>query len=149
MDLTRHAMLNDLGLVQHAVLESPDQNTVHVIYGRDNRYFVLTELTTELEARTGLKLVPPQSPVATSSSEGESVVIVIVGRHDSPFIELRSSDCDDSLTDGLLREAAETAAHPDTYTLFLQKGGHRPDWVDSKLPRSTLMFFHSVLGEFW
>ena len=139
MDLTRRAMLNDFGFVQHTVLESPDQNTVHVIYGRDNRYFVHTELTKELETRIGLKLVPPQSPVATSSFKGDRVVIVIVDHHDS-------------LTDRLLREAVETAGHPDTYTLFVQKKGHRPHWVDSKLPRSTLMQYPQsdvMRSQFW
>ena len=139
MDFTRRAILNDFGLVQHAVLESPDHNTVHVIYGRDNRDFVHTELTKELETRTGLKLVPPQSPVATSSSRGDSVIIAIVDCHDSlPYRRLLRND-DDTLTDRLLHEAVETAGHPDTHTLFLQCGRYRPDWVDSKLPRSTLM----------
>ena len=110
------------------MLESPDHNTVHVIYGRDNRNFVHTKLTKELETRTGLKLVPPQSPVATSSFKGDSVVIVIIDYHDS-------------LTDRLLRETVETGGHPDTATLFLQKEEYRPDWVDSKLPRSTLMVY--------
>ena len=158
-------MLNDLGLVQHAVLESPDQNTVHVIYGRDNRDFVHTKLTKELETRTRLKLVPPQSHVAKPSSKEDSVIIAIVGRRDSlpnrslfrneddlhPYRSLlRNKDGsltdrsvlrndDDSLTDRLLREAVETAGHPDTYALFLQKKEYLPDWVDSKLPRSTLM----------
>ena len=139
MDFTRRAILNDFGLVQHAALESPDHNTVHVIYGHDNRDFVHTELTKELETRTGLQLVPPQSPVATSSSKEDSVVIVIIDYHDS-------------LTDKLLREAVETAGHPDTYTLFLQKKGYRPDWVDSKLPRSTLMQYPQsdvMRSQFW
>ena len=128
MDLTRRAILNDFGLVQHAVLESPDHNTVHVIYSHNNRDFVHTELTKELETRTGLQLVPPRSPVATSSSKGDSVVIVIV-------------DCHDSLTDRLLREAVETVGHPDTSTLFLQKETYCCDWVESKLARSTLMVY--------
>ena len=128
MDITRRAMLNDFGLVQHAVLESLDHNTVHVIYCCNNRDFVHTELTKELETRTRLKLVPPQSRVATPSCKGDSVVIVIVDSHDS-------------LTDRLLREAVETAGHPDTATLFLQKEKYRPDWVESKLPRSTLMVY--------
>ena len=76
MDPTRRAMLNDFGLVQHAVLESPDHNTVHVIYEHTQIHFVHTELTKELETRTGLQLVPPQSRVATSSSKGDSVVTV-------------------------------------------------------------------------
>ena len=128
MDITRRALLNDFGLVQHTVLESPDHNTVHVIYCRNNRDFVHTELTKELETRTGLKLVPPQSPVAKPSSKGDSVVIAIVDRHDS-------------LTDRLLREAVETAGHPDTYTLFLQIEGYCLDWVERKLARSTLMVY--------
>ncbi len=128
MDLTRRAMLNDFGLVQHAVFESADHNAVHVIYRHTQKPFVHTELTKELETRTGLQLVPPQSRVATSSSKGDGVVIVIVDSHDS-------------LTDRLLREAVETAGHPDTHTLFLQKGEYRPDWVDNKLPRSALMLY--------
>ena len=128
MDLTRRAMLNDFGLVQHAVFESADHNAVHVIYRHTQKSFVHTALTKELEIRTGLQLVPPQSRVATSSSKGDGVVIVIV-------------DSQDSLTDRLLREAVETAGHPDTHTLFLQKGKYRPDWVDNKLPRSALMLY--------
>ena len=139
MDLTRYAMLNDFGLVQHTVLVSQDHNTVHVIYDRNQKQFVHTELTKELETRTGLQLVPPQSRVATSSSKGDGVVIVIVDSHDS-------------LTDRLLREAVETAGHPDTHTLFLQKGEYRPDWVDSKLSRFALMLYPESDGElsqFW
>ena len=144
MDLTRRAMLNHFGLVQHAVFESADHNAVHVIYRNIEMPFVHTELTKELETRTGkkyigLQLVPPQSRVATSSSKGDGVVIVIVDRHDS-------------LTDRLLREAVETAGHPDTHTLFLQKGEYRPDWVDDKLPRSALMLYPESDGErsqFW
>ena len=122
MDLTRRAMLNDFGLVQHAVFESADHNAVHVIYRHTQKPFVHTELTKELE------LVPPQSRVATSSSKRDGVVIVTVDSHDS-------------LTDRLLREAVETAGHPDTHTLFLQKGKYRPDWVDDKLLRSPLMLY--------
>ena len=139
MDSTRRVMLLDTSPVQHAVLESPDRNTVHVIYSHTQRHFVVTELTKELETRTGLKLVPPQSRVATSSSKGDGVVIVIVDSHDSR-------------TDRLLREAVETAGHPDTHTLFLQKGKYRPDWVDNKFPRSALMLYPESDGErsqFW
>ena len=100
MDLARRAMLNDFGLVQHAVFESADHNAVHVIYRHTQQPFVHTKLTKELKTRTGLQLVPPQSRVATSSSKGDGVVIVIL---DSP----------DPLTDRLLREAVETAGHPD------------------------------------
>ena len=139
MDLTRRAMLNDFGLVQHTVFESPNHNTVHVIYVHNNRYFVHTKLTKELETRTGLKLVPPQSPVATSSSRGDSVIIAIVGRHDS-FIH-RSALWNDDDTDRLLRKAVETAGHPDTHTLFLQIGMYQPCWVNDKLARSTLMVY--------
>ena len=128
IDLTHRAMLNDFGLVQQAVLKSSDHNAVHVIHGHNHKQFVHTELTKELETRTGLQLVPPQSRVATSSSKGDGVVIVIV-------------DSDDSLTHWLLRKAVETAGHPDTHTLFLQKGKYRPHWVDNKLPRSTLMLY--------
>ena len=139
MDSTRRAMLLDPSLVQHDLLESPDHGIVHVIYGQDNKTFVHTELTKELETRTGLQLVPPESRVATSSSKGDGVVIVIVDWHDS-------------LTDRLLREAVETAGHPDTHTLFLQRGWYRPDWVDNKIPRSTLMLYPQSDGErsqFW
>ena len=129
MDLARRAMLKPFGLVQHAVLESPDLNTVHVIYGHTNKAFAHNGLIKELVTRTGLQLVWPQSRVATSSSEGDGVVLVIVDRHDSPF------------TDRLLREAVETAGHPDTRTLFLQKERYCPDWVGDKLPRSTLMVY--------
>ena len=128
MDLTRRAMLNDFGLVQHAVFESADHNAVHLIYPHTQKPFVHTELTKELETRTGLQLVPPQSRVATSSSKGDGVVIVNV-------------DSQDSLTDRLLREAVETAGHPDTHILFLQKGWYRPDWVGEKFPRSALMLY--------
>ena len=125
MDLTRRAMLNDFGLVQHAVFESADHKAVHVIYRHNQKTFVHTELTKELETRTGLQLVPPQSRVATSSSKGDGVVIVIVDSHDS-------------VTDRLLREAVETAGHPDTHTLFLQKGKYRPNWVGNN---SALMLY--------
>ena len=128
MDSTSRDMLLDTSPVQHAVLESPDRNTVHVIYSHTQRHFLVTELTKELETRTGLQLVPPQSRVDTSSSKGDGVVIVIV-------------DSQDSVTDRLLREAAETAGHPDTHTLFLQKGCYRPDWVGDKFARSTLMLY--------
>ena len=139
MDLTRRAMLNDFGLVQHAVFESADHNAVHVIYRHSQKPFVHTELTKELETRTGLQLVPPQSRVATSSSKGDGVVIVIFDGHNP-------------LTDRLLREAVETAGHPDTHTLFLQKGEYRPDWVGDKFPRSALMLYPTSDGErsqFW
>ena len=128
MDLTRRAMLNDFGLVQHTVLESTDNNTVHVIYCHIHRNVVHTELTKELETRAGLQLVPPQGRVTTSSSKGDSVVIVIV-------------QWLDSLTNRLLRESMETVGHPDTSTLFLLKEGYCPDWVESKLARSTLMVY--------
>ena len=139
MDSTRRDMLFDTSPVQHAVLESPDCNTVHVIYSHTQRHFVVTELTKELVTRTGLQLVPPQSRVATAPSKGDGVVIVIVDSHDS-------------LTDRLLREAVETAGHPDTHILFLQKWKYRPDWVDNKLPRSALMLYPKSDGErsqFW
>ena len=131
-------MLNDFGLVQHVVFESADDNAVHVIYDRNQKWFVHTEMTKELETRTGLQLVPPQSRVATSS-KGDGVVIVIIDWHDS-------------LTDRLLREAVETAGHPDTHTLFLQKGWYRPDWVGDKFPRSTLMLYPQCdveRSQFW
>ena len=150
MDLTHRAMLNDFGLVQHAVFESADHNAVHVIYRHTQMPFVHTELTKELETRTGLQLVPPQSRLATSSSKGDGVVIVIVDSHDSLTDRLLYRH--DSLTDSLLHEAVETAGHPDTHTLFLQKGKYRPDWVDNKLPRSTLMLYPESDGEwsqFW
>ena len=139
MDLTHRATLNDFGLVQHAVFESADHNAVHVIYRHTHKPFVHAELTKELETRTGLKLVPPQRRVATSSSKGDGVVVVIVDSHDS-------------LTDRLLREAVETEGHPDTHTLFLQKEEYRPDWVDNKLPRSALMLcpqFGVERSQFW
>ena len=139
MDLTCRAILNDFGPVQHAVLESQVHNNVHVIYDHNQKQFVHTELTKELETRTGLQLVPPQCRVDTSSSNGDGVVIVIVDSHDS-------------LTDMLLREAVQTAGHPHTHTLFLQKWEYRPDWVDSKLPRSTLMLYPQSPNErpqFW
>ena len=139
MDLTRRAMLNDFDLVQHAVFESADHNAVHVIYRHSQKPFVHTELTKEMETRTGLQLVPPQSRVATSSSKRDGVVIVII-------------DSQDSLTDRLLRESVETVGHPDTHTLFLQKGQYRPDWVDKKLQRSPLMLYPESDGErsqFW
>ena len=139
MDLTRHAILNDFGLVQHAVFASAVHNAVHVIYRHTQKPFVHTEVTKELETRTGLQLVPPQSHVATSSSKGDGVVIVIVDSQDSRTYMLLYRH--DSLTDRLLREAVETAGHPDTHTLFLQKGEYRPHWVDNKHPRSALMLY--------
>ena len=138
MDSTRRVMLNDFGLVQHAVFESADHNAVHVIYRHSQKPFVHTELTKELETRTGLQLVPPQSRVATSSSKGDVVVIVIVDSHDSRTDRLLYRH--DSRTNRLLREAVETAGHPDTHTLFLQKRKCRPHWV-SKLPRTALMLY--------
>ena len=150
MDLTRRAMLNDFGPVQHAVLGLPDHNTVHVIYSHTQKPFVHTELTKELETRTGLQLVPPQSRVATSSSKGDGVVIVVIDNHDSLTDRLLYRH--DSLTDRLLREAVETAGHPDTHTLFLQKGEYRSHWVDIKLPRSALMLYPESGAErsqFW
>ena len=140
MDLKHRTMLTEVGLVGHDVFESPDHNTVHVIYGDTQKHFVHTALTKELETRSGLQLVPPQSHVATSSSKGDGVVIVIV-------------DSQDSLTDWLLREVVETAGHPDTrHTLFLQKGKYRPHWVHNKLLRSPLMLYPESDGErsqFW
>ena len=143
-------MLNDFGLVQHAVFESADHNTVHVIYRHTQKPFVHTELTKELETRTGLQLVPPQSRVATSSSKVDGVVIVILDSHESLTDSLLYRH--DSLTDRLLREAVETAGHPDTHTLFLQKGEYRPDWVNNTFPRSALMLYPTSDGErskFW
>ena len=139
MDLARRAMLNDFGLVQHAVFESEDHNAVHVIYRHTQKPFVHTELTKELETRTGLQLVPPQNRVATSSSKRDGVVIVIVDSHDS-------------VTERLLREAVETAGHRDTHTLFLQKGKYRHYWFNNKPPRSPLMLYPESDGErsqFW
>ena len=128
MDLTRLVMLNDFGLVQHAVFESADHNAVHVIYSHTQKAFVHTELTKELETRTGLQLVPPQSSVATSSSKGDGVVIVIVDR---PHI----------LTDRLFGEAVKTAGLSDTHMLFLQKGEYCPDWGDIKCSCSDLIVY--------
>ena len=139
IDSTRRDMLFDTRPVQHAVLESPDHKTVHVIYDHTQRYFVVTELIKELETRTGLQLVPPQSRVATSSSKGDGVVIVIVDSHDTLSDRLLYRH--DSLTDRLLRDAVKTAGHPHTHTLFLQKGKYRPDWVKDKLSRSALMLY--------
>ena len=150
MDLARRAMLNDFGLVQHAVFESADHNAVHVIYHHSQKPFVHTELTKELETRTGLQLMPPQSRVATSSSKGDGVIIVIFDSHDSLTDWLLYRH--ESLTDRLLREAVETAGHPDTHTLFLQKGKYRPQWVGDKLIRSALMLYPESDGErsqFW
>ena len=128
MDSTRRDMLLDTSPVQHAVLESPDHKTVHVIYRHTQRHFVVTELTKELETRTGLQLVPSQSRVATSSSKGDGVVIVIRDWHASQ-------------NDRFLRQVVVTAEHPDTRTLFLQKVWYRPDWSGDKFARSTLMLY--------
>ena len=172
MDLTRRAMLNDFGLVRHAVYESADHNAVHVIYRHSQKSFVHTELTKELETRTGLQLVPPQSRVATSSSKRDGVVIIILDSHNSLTDRLLHSYDSlterllyrddsltdwllyrhDSLTDRLLREAVETVGHPDTHTLFLQKGKYRPDWVGDKFPLSALMLYPESAVErsqFW
>ena len=156
MDLTRRAMLNDFGLVQHAVFESADHNAVHVIYHHTQKSFVHTELTKELETRTGVQLVPPQSHVATSSSKGDGVVIVIVDSHDSRTDRLLREAVE---TTGypdthcrLLREAVETTGYPDTHTLFLQKGKYRPLWVDNKFLRSALMLYPTSdweRSQFW
>ena len=151
MDLTSRAKLNNFGLVQHAVLESPDRNTVHVIYGYSDRDFVHTELTKELETRTGLQLVPSQSLVATSSSKGDGVVIVVIDRLDSPINRIYGYD--ELVTDRLFGEAVEAAGYPDTHILFLQKGfGFRSPWVDDKLPRSALMLYprsDAERSQFW
>ena len=150
MDIIRRVMLNDFGLVQHAVFESLDHSIVHVIYGHNDKLFILKKVTKELETRIGLQLVPPQSRVATSSSKGDGVVIVIFDSNDSLTDRLLHRH--DSLTDGLLRETVETAGHPDTHTLILQKGEYRPDWVDNKIPRSALMLYPQSDGEqsqFW
>ena len=80
----------------------------------------------------------------------DGVVIVIVDCHD-PLTD-RLLYRHDSVTDRLLREAVETAGHPDTHTLFLQKGKYRPDWVNSKLPRSALMLYPEsgvARSQFW
>ncbi|XP_070199299.1 uncharacterized protein [Littorina saxatilis] len=116
------------GQVQHDVLQSPDHNTVHVIYGHTSGHFVHSELTEELKTRTGLQLVPPQSHVATSSFTADSVLIVIVDSHYS-------------VTDRFLREAVETSGHPDTHTLFIHKGYYRSGWVEENLPRCTVMVY--------
>ena len=109
MDLTRRAMLNDFGLVQHAVFESADHNAVHVIYRHTQKPFVHITLTKELKTRTGLQLVPPQSRVATSSSKGDGVVIVIVDSQDSPTYGLLYRT--DSLTDMLLYRLESLTYH--------------------------------------
>ena len=150
MDLTHRTMLNEVGLVGHDVFESPDHNTVHVIYGDTQKQFVQTELTKELETRTGLQLVPPQSRVATSSSKGDGVVIVVVDRHEKSIKDIMSGD--DSLPDRLLRKAVEAAGLPDSHTLFLQMSKLRPDWVNNKLPRSALMLYpqsDEERSQFW
>ena len=139
MDSTRRDMLLDTSPVQHAVLASPDRNTVHVIYSHTQRHFVVSELTKELETRTGLQLVPPQSRVATSSSKGDGVDIVVIDSHDSLTHKL--SYRIGSFTDWLLCEAVKTAGHPDTQTLFLQKREYCPHWVGMKFPRATLMLY--------
>ena len=139
MDFTPRAMLNDFALVQHAVLESPHHSTVHIIHGHNHRLFVYTELVKELKTRTGLQLVPPQSRVATSSSKGDGVVIVIVDSHDSR-------------TGKLLLRAVKIAEHSDTRTLFLHKGKYLTHWDDYKLPLSVLILYPESdveLSQFW
>ena len=151
IDLTLRAKLNNFGLVQHAVFESADHNAVHVIYRHSLKPFVHTELTKELETRTGLQLVPSQSLVATSSSKGDGVVIVVIDRLDSPINRIYGYD--ELVTDRLFGEAVEAAGYPDTHILFLQKGfGFRSPWVDDKLPRSALMLYprsDAERSQFW
>ena len=97
--------------------------------------------------------MPPQSGVATSSSKGDGVVIVVVDSH-----ALRTSDdrfhygSGNLVVDRLVREAMETAGHPDTHTLFLQTKRFRPDWVDDGLRYLSLMVYPDYgvgLPQFW
>ena len=89
---------------------------------------------------------------SVSLSKGDSVDIVIVDCYDSPTGEFLWWNDDEPLAHRFLPVAVETAGHPDTYTLFVQKKGHRPHWVDSKLPRSTLMQYPQsdvMRSQFW
>ena len=140
MNFSRRAMLNDFGPVQHAVLASPDHNTVHVVYCYTARNFVQCVLTKELKTRTGLELVPPESRAATctSSCRRDGVLVVIVNRYDA-------------LTDRLLLETVGSTGHPVPQTLFIQERC-RPDWVDYRLPPATLMVYPWYVGrqsQFW
>ena len=65
---------------------------------------------------------------------------MVINRLDSPIERIYGYD--ELVADRLLGEAVEAAGHPDTHTLFLQKGfGFRSPWVDDKLPRSALMVY--------
>ena len=144
MDLNQHAILNDFGVVQHSVLESPDHNTVHVICYHTSRDFVNAKLAEELKTRTGLQLVPPQHRAdALSKGDSSVVCIVVLDDQDSSRSEMFFRDSK-VVRDGdqdMLRGAVQSAGYPDTQTLYLQKGRKRPKWVENKLPHCTVMMY--------
>ena len=59
------------------MLESPDQNTVHVIYSHTSKDFVTTRLTEELKTRTAMQLMPLKTGDDPVSFKQSSVTIVI------------------------------------------------------------------------
>ena len=126
VDPSQCAMLNDFGIVQHSVLESPDHNTVHVICYGTSRDFVNTELAEELKTRTGLQLVPPKSRTGALSKGGSSVVCIFV---------LDDPDSDHNM----LYRAVQSAGYPETQILCLQTAWNCPQWVEKKLLHCTMM----------
>ena len=149
MNLNQHAILNDFGVVQHSVLESPDHNTVHVICSHTDRNFVNAELAEELKTRTGLQLVPLQHRAgALAKGDGSVVCIVVLGDLDTIRSEMFFRDSDQDILCG----AVKSAGYPDTQTLYLQKGRRCPKWVKNKLPHSTVMMYPASSEErplFW
>ena len=149
MDLNQCAILNDFGVVQHSVLESPDHNTAHVICYHTNRDFVNAELAEELKTRTGLQLVPPQHRVG-ALSKGDGSVVCIVVLDDEAIIrsEMFFRDVDQRILCG----AVQSADYPNAHTLYLQKGRRCPQWVKNKLLHCTVMMYPRSSGKrslFW
>ena len=146
MDLNQRAFLNDFGIVQHSVLESPDHNTVHVICSHTNRDFVNAELAEELKTRTGLQLVPPQHR-ADALSKGDSSVVCIVVLDDQessrPEMFFRDNEFFRDGDQDMLYGAVQSADYPDAQTLYLQKGRICPQLVKNKLHCTVMMYPHS------
>ena len=144
MDLNQRAILNDFGVVQYSVLESPDHNIVHVICYHTNRDFVNAKLVEELKTRTGLQLVPPQHRAGALSKEDSSVVyIVVLDGQDSSGSEMFFRDSE-FVRDGdqdILCGAVQSAGYSDRQTIYLKKGRRWPRWVENKLPHSTVMMY--------
>ena len=129
MDLNQRAMLNNFGLVQHSVLESPDHNAVHVICCRTSRDFVNTELTEELKTRLGLQAVQPQKRAVTLSTGSSSVVRIVI--------------LDKGICYGynFLCEAAQSADYPYAHILYVQKGRKSLKWRKEEFPPGTVIMY--------